>query len=663
MQLRYVPIVLLWLLLSGCLFAQQSDIDWFLERTEEFEDASDVLEILAELETHPLDLNQATAEQLMLLPWISEPLARRLVAYRLKRGPFRDVDDLARIPRFNAELIPLLRPYITVSAAERYAGFSLALKTRMINKLEKSIGLRTGTYFPSPAKIYNRLNLNYNNRLDAGIILEKDSGERRWNDLAIGFIKFTNPGRNYKLILGNYRLEFAHGLVFGNPMYYGKGYQPLFPAKRQSRELVEYTLVDENASLYGMAGQLSFKFYQIFIFYSAQQLDATPNPDGTIKNFYLAGYHRTPTELHKRDQLTEKMVGARLGMSPTTNISLGVTTYQSRYDQPIVPDIKSESLFAFQGKTNRVLGIDFSALIGQVNVFGEAARSGNFGEGLIFGAAWDTPIIEMALIARYYSKNFQSLHARSFSESGDRPQNETGVYMGLQLTPLKRLKLTLSHDLFQFPWATYLMPLPTGGQELVFRAEYRSQHKLNLYWQLKTTQKDHSLSYQDALNRTNNIIAPRRQLTARWQVEYQPWSSIRLRGRIETTWINYDLHTPSLPDQYPRRHGILLFQEISLTVNKNLTFNSRLTFFDTEDYDSRLYQYEHDVPSLMTNSLLYGVGNRWYANLQWKIGSLFRLSAKFSSTRYYFQETIGTGWDLIPSNRLHSLHVQFEASF
>ncbi|MDZ7262934.1 MAG: helix-hairpin-helix domain-containing protein [candidate division KSB1 bacterium] len=661
MRLRYWLYIFIGLNLASCLFAQQTDLDWFLERGDEFEDASDVLENLAELERHPLDLNQATEEQLLLLPWITSTTARRVIAHRKKFGAFHELDDLAQIPRFNIELIPLLRPYVVVKSADNQRSFSVAIKNRMIQKLEKSVGLRTGMYYPSPAKVYNRFILGYKNRLTAGILTEKDSGERRWNDLGLAFVKYNDSAHNHKFIAGNYRLEFAHGLVLGNPLYYGKSYQPLLPARRQSRELVECALVDENASLHGIAGQLSFKFYQIFIFYSKHYLDASLNPDGSIRNFYTSGYHRNATELSKKDQLAETMVGTRVGMQPANHLSLGVTAYRSHYGQFIQPETKAYSLFAFRGKKNSVVGLDFSANAGVIHFFGEAARSENNGHGLIAGATWEASVIDLALIARHYSKDFQSLHGKAFGESNNQPQNETGVYMGLQLAPLRRLKFILSYDQFKFPWATYLIPLPATGAELLFRTEYRSRHKLNCYLQLKATQKDHTLSYVDELKRDNRIITVRHQLTARWQLEYQPWQQLRIRGRLETTWINYEVHEPALADQFPRRHGLLLFQEAQFAVNKNLTVNGRLTFFDTEDYDSRLYQFEQDVPALMANCLLYGVGNRWYLNVQWKFGSLLRLSAKFTSTRYFYQNTIGSGWDLIPGDRLHDLHVQFEA--
>jgi competence protein ComEA len=45
-------------------------------------------------------LNAATAEQLMALPGVGEALARRIIAYREKRGRFRRPEELIIIDGF-----------------------------------------------------------------------------------------------------------------------------------------------------------------------------------------------------------------------------------------------------------------------------------------------------------------------------------------------------------------------------------------------------------------------------------------------------------------------------------------------------------------------------------------------------------------------------------
>ena len=62
----------------------------------------------------PLDLNRATAEELVELPGIGPVLAERIVAFREEHGPFRSVEDLLQVSGIGEATLEALRPYITV---------------------------------------------------------------------------------------------------------------------------------------------------------------------------------------------------------------------------------------------------------------------------------------------------------------------------------------------------------------------------------------------------------------------------------------------------------------------------------------------------------------------------------------------------------------------
>lgn len=65
----------------------------------------------------PLDLNSATAEQLQQLPGIGPGMAKAIVQFREKSGPFRRVEDLLAIRRITKTRLEKLRPYVTVSSS------------------------------------------------------------------------------------------------------------------------------------------------------------------------------------------------------------------------------------------------------------------------------------------------------------------------------------------------------------------------------------------------------------------------------------------------------------------------------------------------------------------------------------------------------------------
>jgi len=65
----------------------------------------------------PLDPNRATAGELALVPGLSARLAAELVADRERCGPFRRVEELARVRGIGPARLAKARPHLAVEAA------------------------------------------------------------------------------------------------------------------------------------------------------------------------------------------------------------------------------------------------------------------------------------------------------------------------------------------------------------------------------------------------------------------------------------------------------------------------------------------------------------------------------------------------------------------
>jgi len=61
----------------------------------------------------PLDLNQATVEELRRLPGVGVVLARRIVEMREAAGRFTAVDDLGAVPGVRRRALERLRPFLS----------------------------------------------------------------------------------------------------------------------------------------------------------------------------------------------------------------------------------------------------------------------------------------------------------------------------------------------------------------------------------------------------------------------------------------------------------------------------------------------------------------------------------------------------------------------
>jgi competence ComEA-like helix-hairpin-helix protein len=68
----------------------------------------------------PLDLNRATVEELKTVPGISPALAKEIVRFREKSGPFRRLEDLLAIRGITKSRLKKIRPYLTVTPPQSH---------------------------------------------------------------------------------------------------------------------------------------------------------------------------------------------------------------------------------------------------------------------------------------------------------------------------------------------------------------------------------------------------------------------------------------------------------------------------------------------------------------------------------------------------------------
>ncbi len=62
----------------------------------------------------PLALNSATVAELVALPAIGPKIAKRIVAFRRERGPFKRLEQLTEVNGIGAKTLEKLRPLLTV---------------------------------------------------------------------------------------------------------------------------------------------------------------------------------------------------------------------------------------------------------------------------------------------------------------------------------------------------------------------------------------------------------------------------------------------------------------------------------------------------------------------------------------------------------------------
>ena len=113
--------------------------------------------------------------------------------------------------------------------------------------------------------------------------------------------------------------------------------------------------------------------------------------------------------------------------------------------------------------------------------------------------------------------------------------------------------------------------------------------------------------------------------------------------------------------------GYFLAQDVSASVKTfkryPLVITLRYAFFDTDDYNSRVYSYENDMLYAFSIPAFYQQGTRLYVLLKYTLGKHFDLRFKYASTHYTNRTGVGSGLNLIRGDRHSEVKMQVVCKF
>ncbi|MCS7279239.1 MAG: helix-hairpin-helix domain-containing protein [Thermodesulfobacteriaceae bacterium] len=108
---------------------------------------------------HPIDLNSASFEDLIKIPGIGKVIAKNIIEYREKHGPFTSVEELLKVKGIGPKKLNQIKPYLMISnfPSKKSLNFSNTSSSIYFYKDEK--GVIHYTQFPEsvPSKYKNSL--------------------------------------------------------------------------------------------------------------------------------------------------------------------------------------------------------------------------------------------------------------------------------------------------------------------------------------------------------------------------------------------------------------------------------------------------------------------------------------------------------------------------
>lgn len=640
------------------LCAQQYSWEEFVEKisTDEHDDydyLSPLLQDLEELHHHPFNINEASAEDLRRLPFLSEKDITGILSYLYRYGDMQSLGELLLINELDYMSRCFLGLFVYVAPSRR-ENDTIPLLKRLLKegrhelsgRMEIPVCEKDG-YKPkaqevllkNPNKIYlgDRFyhNIRYDfavaNRFSVGFTAEKDAGEPfgQYGNKGYDYYGFhallENKGVLKTVALGDYRVAAGEGLVISTDFLFSKNAG--FSFRPRTFTVRRHHSVAESNHLRGAAVQLCTGSVTTSVFYSFQRVDATLTNMGLISTLKTDGMHRTLLEISKKHNVKEQVMGADVSWQ-SSHLAIGATAAYAHYNVPFDRGKQLYRMYYPQGKDFLNCGVHYAVRYSRFMFSGESAYSRAYAAFATqnkvvyrFNNRWNVQALQ-----RFFDYRYVALHANAFSEGGQ-VKNESGFYVALDATPIGALHVRTSFDYFYFPWARFATPHSSDGYEFTIDAEQPFSKKL-------------SASCRYSLKSKERYGVPYVYNKVKAQVQYHvsAWSDLRLMGRFST-----------VRDEAGDRAMGYLLSVTSKCWNKGKSLSGSLSvaYFDSPDYKIPMSIYEPSLPRTFSFHTFYGRGLRLSLLASYKVCSYFHAMAKVGSTCYHDRTEIGDGLDRI----------------
>jgi hypothetical protein len=660
-------------------------VESIAEQTDAELDYSDLLEELSYYLKHPINLNNTDESELKKLFVLNDVQISNLLDHIEKNGKLISLYELQSVSGFDLETIYKILPYVYVSNDVKNRHFSFKemlgnssnqLFIRYVQVLEQQQGFAPITdsalaespnsrYVGSPEKIFAKYRFTYYNNISFGVTAEKDAGEEFFKGSQKNGFDFYSAhfymggfGVLKALAIGDYQVQYGQGLTLWSGLGFGKS-SDVVGIKKNGLGIKPYTSVDENLFMRGVATTIGFKDVELSLFYSGKKIDGNVTATDTttsevlyISSLQETGLHSTPNEIADKDVIGETIYGTHLCYK-TKKLNIGATAFKSQYSADLQRDLQLYNQFEFTGKENSNIGIDYSYIYKNLNVFGEASQSENGGKAFLSGCMLSLDQkVALSLLYRNYGKDYQALYSSAFAE-GSSTANEKGVFAGVVLKPMRAFSITAYIDNVSFPWMRYRVDAPSKALDYLLQVNWKPSKKLEMYVRYHQKNKDINNSSAEAMfNIPDNTL----KQDYRFNAAYKVSKTVTLKNRVE--FIKY-----VIGNETPQT-GYLIYQDISFKKMKSpFSFSARYALFDSDTYDSRIYAYENDVLYSYSIPGFYYKGSRFYITTRFSVNRNFDIWLRFAQTYYNNKTVISSGLNQIDGRTRSEVKVQVRFKF
>ena len=438
----------------------------------------DIEEELLSIAENPMDLNQVTGDDLSRLMFLSDEQIDAILMYQYQHG-FKELYELQLIDCLKDYEIRNLLPFVRVGEEAR--GKEMYFR-EVFRNAQHETTLRVDArnmedYQGDPMYGKLRYRFNYQNRVQAGVTLDRATGVP-WEKINYGgYIQLKDIGPMRTIVAGNYQANFGYGLVVGSPFKRGKSAY-IQSTATTDEGLKKFSSVGDSYNYFhGVGATARVKWAEVSAFYSLRQ---------------------------EKEEAWQHVVGVN-ATAKWKKLKVGMT------------GVETLGLLGDEAKGERDMGYGQLAMganvrynWGRVDLWGEVATSHTeqWGWGTIIGLRVN-PISDLNLLAiyRYYSPEYDNVYANALS-SKTRVYDEHGGYLGIEYNRLRNWQLSVFGDVWKEGYETMVQAdfVPQKDYRMHMRLRAKSKNEIDTYsarwngmwelgsWRLKT-QVDANMVY------------------------------------------------------------------------------------------------------------------------------------------------------------------------
>ena len=651
--MRQIIHVVILLFIIPCSVYSQSvpDIEKLLE-TNDIESSEDYYEdminSLIHLSVQPINLNSAGFDSLKMLFFLSDAQIDNLLDFRKKHGAFTHPNELLLIIGISQQDLSNIKPFIRIGTYTPEKQSRYHLSQEILARLKMTRPKQAGyKKYSRKAFLYEKDYITKKQSRFQGppvgtLLKYKISNQQRWQ----GGLTLEND----RIIIGDYKLQWGQGLLAWSGYSSGKSTSTLSNEK-SGNGIAPYTSTDENRYLRGIAASLHpTRTVTTEIFVSYKKTDGnladldTLTPEAVqTASLYQTGYHRNSSECEKKHILKEFTTGLSTRLNHRY-FRIGIQLLHYNFSPPLTIGKASYQQYNETGNQRTLVSIDYKTGGYHFYLFGETARSGNGTWATINGLRYSgIPRLALCALYRHYDKGYHSHYNSGFAEYSN-TTNEEGLYLGLESTPFRNLKINVYYDRFRFFSPRYQATIPGKGQEIVGDVTFnRSRWDCSFRFKHEDKPED---------DKTGESLQSVSRVKQEYRLQFTYSICEQLKSRTRTSYTRY-------LKKEKHEGGYLFYQDIMYSsLQASLKAQFRFAYFDTDSYNTRIYAYENNVLYGYSFPALYDRGFRSYLNLNWKPFSLITLYLKAGLTYYPDKSTISSSLTQVNDNKLFDLSFQ-----